>query len=179
LGVFALLLPVGSSAASDEDQGFRWDIVNLDFAAGTVSPGGVASALANDGSKITLTGSGTFERGEDASGGGTWKTFSSAGVLTGSGTYGVTGFVSFALAPGTLGAVDLIGNVADARAGLATLRISYSDGSKGVLVISCHLTGTPDSVFEGITVSKGFTDFWNRVAPVAGVNAGRTAFHVQ
>ncbi len=145
-----------------------------------MSPGGVASALANDGSKITLTGSGTFERGEDASGGGTWKTFSLAGVLTGSGTYKVTGFVSFALAPGTLsGIVDLIGNLADARAGLAILRISYSDGSKGVLAISCNLDGTPDSVFEGITASKGFTDYWNRVAPVDGVNANRTVFHVQ
>ena len=52
LGVFVLLFPIGSRAASDEDREFRWDIINLDFAAGTVSPGGVASALANDGSKL-------------------------------------------------------------------------------------------------------------------------------
>ncbi len=85
------------------------------------------------------------------------------------------------MAPGTPGAlVDLIGDKADARAGLAVLRISYSDGSEGVLVVSCKLpVGTPDSVLEGITASKGFTDFWNRVAPVDGVNANRTVFHVQ
>lgn len=111
------------------------------------------------------------------SGGGTWKTFSSAGVLTESGTYKVTGFVSFTVAPGDFGTgIDLIGNVADAKAGLAVLSISYSDGSK---VVSCHLGGTPNSVFEGITASKGFTDYWNRVAPAPGVNANRTVFHVQ
>ncbi len=183
LGVFALLLPVGSRAASNEEQEFRWDIVSIDFVLGTISAGGVASALANDGSKITLTGSGTFEPGdpEDVSGGGTWKTFNSAGEVTASGTYKVTGFVSFTVAPGALDPredIDLIGNLADARAGLAVLSISYSDGSKGVLVISCRLGATP-SVFEGITASKGFTDFWNRVAPAAAVDANRTLFHVQ
>ncbi len=180
LGVFALLLPVGSRAASDGE--FRWDIINVDFVTGEVSAGGVASALANDGSKITLTGSGTFDRGNsEVSGGGTWNSFPSAGDATG-GTYKVTGFVSFTVAPGDFGTgIDLIGNAADARAGLAVLRISYSDGSEGVLVISCHLpSGTPSSVLEGITASKGFVDYWNRVAPTPGVNAGnRTVFHVQ
>jgi len=38
----------------------RWDIINVDFATGTLSAGGIASARANDNSKITLTGSGTF-----------------------------------------------------------------------------------------------------------------------
>lgn len=178
LGVFALLLPAGSRAASE----FRWDIVSIDFVAGTVSPGGVASALANDGSKIALTGSGTFEPGDfgNVDGGGTWTTFNSAGAVTGSGTYKVTGFVSFTVAPGTPPPlVDLIGDSTDARAGLAFLRIDYSDGRNGVLVVSCHLVGTPDSVFEGITASKGFTDYWNRVAPVGGVDANRTVFHVQ
>ncbi len=182
LGVLTLLFPIGSRAApNDANQEFRWDIVSIDFGAGTVSAGGVASARANDGSTITLTGSGTFERGtSEASGGGTWNIFPSAGDATG-GTYKVTGFVNFTLAPGTLplALIDLIGNAADARAGLVVLRISYSDGSEGVLVVSCHLSGTPNSVFEGITVSKGFTDFWNRVAPVDGVNTNRTVFHVQ
>src|SRR5215472_10758622 len=38
----------------------RWDIVSINFAAFTAEPGGVASATANDGSYITMTGSGTF-----------------------------------------------------------------------------------------------------------------------
>jgi hypothetical protein len=185
LGIFVLFLPVGSRAASVDEQ-FRWDIVSLDFDAGTISAGGVASALANDGSKITLTGSGTFEQGDfedftDVRGGGTWKTFNPAGAVTGSGTYKVVGFVAFVVAPGTFpsGLTDLIGDPADARAGLVILHISYSDGSKGVLLVSCNLVGTPDSVFEGVTASKGFVDYWNRVKPVGGVDANRTLFHVQ
>jgi len=35
-------------------------MINVDFATGTLSAGGIASARANDNSKITLTGSGTF-----------------------------------------------------------------------------------------------------------------------
>jgi hypothetical protein len=45
--------------------------------------------------------------------------------------------------------------------------------------VSCHLVGTPNSVFEGITASKGFVDYWNREAPPPPPgNADRTTFHV-
>ncbi len=64
-------------------------------------------------------------------------------------------------------------------AGLVVLSIAYDDdGSRGILVVSCHLVGTPDSVFEGITAPKGFVDFWNREAPAGGVDANRTVFHI-
>jgi hypothetical protein len=78
--------------------------------------------------------------------------------------------------------VDLIGDPAERSAGLVVLRVAYSDGEQGTLVVSCHLVGTPDSVFEGITASKGFVDYWNREAPVGGFapgNANRTLFHVR
>jgi hypothetical protein len=58
------------------------------------------------------------------------------------------------------------------------LQIAYSDGSTGVLTVSCHLVGTPDTVFEGITTSKGFVTYFSRVPPVPGVDANRTLFHV-
>jgi len=58
------------------------------------------------------------------------------------------------------------------------LRIQYSDGEQGILVVSCHLVGTPDSVFEGITASKGFVTYWNAEPPLPGVDANRTLFHV-
>lgn len=183
-GVAVLMWSVlaSSAAGSGNEQKFRWDIIDVNFATGTLSAGGVASARANDGRKITLTGSGTFEQGEpeDVTGGGNWTTFSPSGTVTGSGTYEVTGFVSFNLAPGAPPLPnDNIGILADNRAGLAVLQIAYSDGSEGVLVVSCHLVGTPDSVFEGITASKGFADFWNREAPPAPPgNANRTTFHV-
>ena len=183
---FALMaLSVGGGAARASDEStVRWDIVSVDFATGTVSAGGMASARANDNSKITVTGSGTFKvedgQFEDATGGGSWMTSSAGGVVTGSGTYGVTGVVRWEQAPGTPPLPnDNIGNRADIRAGLLVLRIRYSDGGKGILVVSCHLVGTPDSVFEGITASKGFVDYWNREAPPPPPgDANRTVFHV-
>ncbi len=173
-----------SFSASASNHHMRWDIIDVNFATGTLSAGGVASARANDGSKITLTGSGTFRSNpgnpQDVAGGGTWETFDAAGTPTGSGTYTVTEFVSFVLAPGTPPLPhDNIGNGADSRAGLVVVEIAYSDGSAGTLVVSCHLVGTSDAVFEGVTASKGFVDFWNREAPPAPPgNANRTTFHV-
>jgi hypothetical protein len=38
--------------------------------------------------------------------------------------------------------------------------------------------GTPDTVFEGVNASKGFVHYYDNVAPVAGVDANRTLFHV-
>lgn len=174
--------PDFNASASNHDM--RWDIIDVNFSTGTLSAGGIASARASDDSKITLTGSGTFRsnRGspQDVTGGGTWTTFSSAGAATGSGTYSVTEFVGFVLAPGTPPLPhDNIGNLADNRAGLLVVRIAYSDGSQGTLVVSCHLVGTPDAVFEGVTASKGFVDYWNREAPPDPPgNANRTTFHV-
>ncbi len=167
----------GVSRADDETI-VRWDIINLPpFCP---APGGNASARANDDSKITVTGSGTFKPGdsEEVTGGGTWQTFSSANISTGSGNYTVRRLVRWDLAPGTI----ICSNdpiPGQRSAGLAILSISYSDGSKGVLVVSCHLNGTPGSVFEGITATKSFVDYWNREAPTDGVNANRTLFHVQ
>jgi hypothetical protein len=51
------------------------------------------------------------------------------------------------------------------------LAIRYSDGSGGIL--SCNLpVGTPASVLEGVTASKGYTDFFNPTT-------GNTVFHIQ
>jgi hypothetical protein len=186
--VLSLLLlgPATTSASANGADHVRWDIISVDFAAGTVSEGGIASALAEDGSMITLTGNGTFVapaggtgRSRAAKGGGTWETFDSVGMSTGSGTYEVTGLVLWEQAPGTPPLpIDLIGDIAEASAGLAVLTIEYSDGERGVLVVSCHLVGTPDSVFEGVNASKGFVHYYDNVTPVNGVDANRTLFHV-
>ncbi len=166
--------PAGLSpnfSASASNHHMRWDIISVDFGTGTVSAGGVASARSNlDLSKITLTGSGTYRSNPG----------NASGAATGSGSYTVTSFVSFTVAPGTFPLThDNIGNAADSRAGLLVVRIAYSDGSEGTLAVSCHIVGTPDAVFEGVTASKGFVDYWNREAPPAPPgNANRTAFHV-
>src|SRR2546428_7875995 len=72
-----------SFSASASNHHMRWDIISVDFGTGTVSAGGVASARANDGSKITLTGSGAYRsnpgNAQDVTGGGTWQTFDASG----------------------------------------------------------------------------------------------------
>ena len=187
---FAVLLAmtVGSRVVRGEAQHVRWDIIRLSLPGATVNPGGQASAKDNLGNTLTLTGSGTFVApagGGGASsavtGGGNWTVTTAAG--SSSGAYWVTGLVRWDEAPGTFPAtVDNIGSPAAFRPGLAVLRIEYSDGSHGILVVSCHGAGTPDTVFEGITASKDYVDFWNRVAPSgtpATANANRTAFHLE
>ncbi len=191
VGVMLLMLLIFTVYARGDREAtkFRWDIISVDFSTGTLSAGGMASARANDCaaaplacSKITLTGSGTFvtEEPEEVTGGGTWQTFDNTGASTGSGNYHVTRLVRFVVAPGTPPLPnDNIGDLADNRAGLVFLSISYDDDSRGVLAVSCHLVGTPGTVFEGITASKGFMDYWNKEAPPAPPgNANRTTFHV-
>src|SRR5262249_30409491 len=134
-----LLLLAGQHRVRANDAKFQWVIVSS------------ASALAVDGTTITLTGTGTFERDdpEAVTGGGTWA------VSTGeSGTFQATSLVRFDLAPGSLSNPAI-------HAGLAFLRVAYSDGSRGILVVSCHLPGTPANVTEGAAASKGFVDYFN------------------
>lgn len=193
-GGILLFLAMGIAARADDAITLRWDLLHVTFMStgNIIDAGGSASALAQDGSKITLTGSGTFQPGdsEDVTGGGTWATFSPAGASTGHGTYEVRRLIRFEGAPGVQAsnAVDHIGDgtLKDNRAGLLAVLISYSDGSKGILFVSCdlpgngpnHIGGAPESMFEGVTASKGFTDYWNHVGPAAGVDSGRTLFHV-
>lgn len=188
LGITVVLLSITAtvSPAFGQAAHVRWDIISLNPPADVIAdPGGIASALANDGSKIVLTGAGTFVAPASGSGtssavtGGTWETFTAGNVSTGNGAYWVMGLVRWEQAPGTPPNFDNIGDPAERSAGLAVLRIQYSDGERGILVVSCQLVGTPASVFEGITASKGFVDYFNRQAPTPGVDANRTLFHVR
>jgi len=170
---------------------YRWDLIHV-TPQGTntvVDAGGVDSDKAADGSQITLTGSGTWlaisghEKSQAVTGGGTWVTFDSSGTnSTGSGTYEVTRLISSEVFPGSNSApgfIDNIGSPEDSRGGLLVLRILYSDGEKGVLTVSCHGPArVPDTVFEGVTVTKGIVGYVDRVKPAPGVDANRTVFHV-
>jgi hypothetical protein len=176
----ALQQALGTPAAAFADGNgtkVRWDIVVAD-APGFVA-GGTAAAFANDGSQIVMTGSGTFgpEGSANVTGGGTWTTSDASGTPTESGTYTATGVVQssavLTTAVANVPSPDTIGNPADARGGLAVLRIAYSDGSEGVLTISCRL-GAADlpAVFEGITATKDVVAYWNQTTH------GFTIFHV-
>ena len=93
-GATLLIVPLACAVYSQSDRDrndrregpeteYRWDLVHIIFSnpSFSVFPGGSDSALANDGSKITLTGQGTFEPREpsEVTGGGTWMTFDAGG----------------------------------------------------------------------------------------------------
>ena len=176
-----VLFAFGNMVPSAAGATFRWDTISLSTPGGvpTINPGGSDYALAADLTTIQIRGHGTFGGGVPPTGGGFWATTGPSGTATG--TFTVIGLVKFDVAPGSLppGTVDNIGDAANARSGLAVLLIKYSDGSGGILIVSCHLpVGSPSGLFEGITATKGYVDYWDRVPPVPGVNANRTDFHV-
>jgi hypothetical protein len=105
------------------------------------------TAMAPDGSTITMAGSGTLTvgPGKIASGGGTFMTSGGA-----SGTWtstAVEGFVSY----GPAGA----GFPPGFTGGEAKLKISLSNGEAGVLTIICVLGSPPAGKMEGINVVLG------------------------
>ena len=153
LMVLPLIFAVFARADDDREvNAFQWVVF---------SDNPPQSAIASDGSKILIVGTGTFVVGEaeQVTGGGTWATFNAIGVATGSGQFRVTRLVKFDLAPGSAPGHPTF------HAGLAFLRIVYDDGSEGVLVVSCSLNffgpTTPPSVPEGFSASKGFVDYWH------------------
>ena len=183
LGGVLLLLTTFAGAASGQAQHVRWDIISTTGVPPTpVNPGGHASATAaNGGDTITLTGSGTFVAAASGggsgavTGGGTWTTTSG-----GSGTYTVTRLVSWQPAneQANVGFIDNIDEGTRTN-GTAVLQIAFSDGSTGVLTVGCHGPGAPPGIFEGIATTKGFKTYYTVPAPVAGVDFGRTLFHVR
>lgn len=166
----------GSDTGNNGASKFRWDLLNIDLSTNppTILPGGVNSSLAQDGSRITLTGTGMFVvpatggPSSAVSGGGTWTTTDPSGTKTGSGNYTVVRLVRFDernTVP--FGANDGIGNIEDIRGGLAFLTVAFDDGTQGVLAISCNEDGDPIN-FEGITTSKGSVYYWNQQKPPVG-----------
>jgi hypothetical protein len=182
VGAAVMLFTTFASAASTGGaQHVRWDIISTTgIPPAPINPGGHASAMAPDGDTITLMGSGHFVApasggGSGAvDGGGTWSTSG------GSGTYAVTALVSWERAndQANVGFVDNIDEGTRTN-GTAVLKIAFSDGSSGVLTVGCHGPGAPPGIFEGIATTKGFKTYYNVPAPVSGVDAGRTLFHVR
>jgi hypothetical protein len=190
VGVALLLVAASAPSAFAKAEHVRWDLISLNFAPPlTISAGGHASARAIDNSKITLTGSGTFvapggnrHTSSAVTGGGNWTICNPAATVCESGTYEVTGLVRWDRAPFAPGGppprTDVIDH-GEPSTGLAVLRIAYSDGDHGTLVVSCEGVTSPSNMFEGITATKGFVDYWHPEAPAPGVDANRTLFHVR
>ena len=177
---FIILMTAAVPLVSAQAAHVRWDIISVDFGPPvSLNPGGEASATASDTSCITITGSGTFvapASGRSSSavtGGGTWTVFAPSGAngtvpatcgttVTATGTFKVTGLVRWEQSnPQPSSLIDNVGNINEAFGGLAALRIAYSDGTTGVLTISCNaMPLDPFSVFEGMIASKGVVQYW-------------------
>jgi len=178
-------LPVVQGSAADH---VRWDIIHMNptTTPATLSAGGVAFASASNPStlSIRLTGSGTFVgpasggTSGGVTGGGTWETFSGT-TSTGSGTYEVTELVSWQFARFGLGTFNDVIDDGTAANGNAGLRIRYSDGSEGTLGIGCEGPGPNIGIVEGVIATKDHVTYWNAQAPVGGVDANRTLFHIR
>ncbi len=175
-----------SQGASPGAAHVRWDIISVDISITTISPGGVAFALATNPNtlRIRLTGFGTFVApasggpSSAVTGGGTWETFDGS-VSTGRGRYEVTGLASWEFANFQApGLIDLIGDTNERANGNAVLRIKYSDGSRGTLGIGCHGPGAPNGIVEGVIATKDFVTYWSAEPPTPTVDANRTVFHV-
>jgi hypothetical protein len=165
----------------------RWDIQSFNAATTppTSSPGGFAIASARNPStlSIKLTGSGTFVgpasggTSSGVTGGGTWETFSGT-TLTGSGTYEVVELVSWTFSTFQTGTfIDNIDHGTRAN-GVAVFRIRYSDGNDGILGVGCDGPNAPPGTLEGVIASKSSVTYWDAQAPVGGVDANRTIFHI-
>jgi hypothetical protein len=165
----------------------RWDTVNVDPqpTGPIITAGGQDYARAATAERITWTGTGTFRPGAPraVTGGGAFALQGPQGQAVSSGTFRVTELVSWVSAPGTFPAtnVDRVGDLADARTGLATLKVAYSDGRQGIIVVSCRQADTPGPVFEGMIGTHGVETYFSHEFAVAAptfVNANRTVFHV-
>ncbi len=189
--MLCLLALCGASLARGQDK-LRWDMISVQFRAPSapniLSAGGADSAVNNDAAgmpklRITITGSGTFSPWDptDVTGGGDYTIRNLKGDVVDSGSYTVTALVSWTLDSPQLPAnVNNVtnGSAEDFRNGLAIFRIAYTDGSKGILVVSCAGPGATENPYEGISVIKGLVHFQVPVAPVANVDANRTVFVV-
>jgi hypothetical protein len=191
----AACAPTGSSAPAASAPQVRWDFVKLLAATPiTFGAGGSGVATAEDGSRMTLTGSGTFRpppsSPNDVTGGGTWNLIDQQGVSAGSGTYTVKTLIYWTPGSGTFPTttnVDKIGEIAQTITGFAVLRVSYSNGKQGILALSSHLPmKVPDAVFNGMVASMGVVLFWNhqKISPPPlsmtdpHKDENRTVFHV-
>ncbi len=98
-----------------------------------------------------------------------------AATVCTSGTHAVTGLVRWDREPGkSLPPVITNDTIDDGTltAGPFVLRIAYSDGSNGTLVVSCNLPPGNPQMFDGITATKDVVDYWRHTG-------GVTLFHVR
>jgi hypothetical protein len=199
IGVCLFAIGATFSFAQTDDGYYFWETLGVTVDEDGVfvySRDGVAYARAFDNSTIRISGSGRFGPGLDdpVEGGGSWATFDKQGAPTGMGEFTVTGLVSWTEAPGIdptdpafyrdpiLEEFGLDGTAW--RAGLAVLTVEFADElgnvvDTGTLIVSCSLpVDSPPAVVEGLAVTKGYTLFYDVIAPVPDNGFSYTLFYL-
>ena len=146
LGIGLGLVVASSGAAlaanaSDNHAAYTWVV-------GAVPAGSSDTAMAPDGSTVTLMGSGMLQAGPggSASGGGSYAMSSG-----GSGTWTVNRVLDFV----SYGSGAAQGLPANLFGGQAKLSVHLSNGADGVLTIFCELGSPPAGHMEGVTLILG------------------------
>ena len=142
MGLIGVSPGLASAANADENHAsYVWVV-------GAVPAGSSDTAIAPDGSTITLNGSGMLQAGpgHSASGGGSYSMSSGS-----SGTWTVTGMLGFV----SYGSGSAQGLPPEVFGGQARLRVHLSNGSDGVLTIFCELGSPPSGHMEGVTLILG------------------------
>jgi hypothetical protein len=158
LAVGLLLALSGPAAASDANGNHNSYV----WVVGADGPPFTETAIAPDGSTITMGGQGVLTAGPSntASGGGTYS------LSTGrSGTWtvtGVQGFVSYGEA--------IPQDIPGAFGGETKLNVSLDNGTSGVLTITCLLGLPPAGKVEGITVILGSGGQYTKPVAESGDN---------
>ena len=158
--VAAFVVPSGTALATDANGNHATYV----WVVGATTPSD--SAMAPDGSTITMRGHGmlTAGPGGSATGGGS---FTTSGGASGHWTAtDVEGFVSYGSAGPPLPPA-LTG-------GEAKLKVTLSNGQTGVLTITCLLGSPPTSKMEGITLILGAGSSAEYTKPVP--ESGTTVF---
>lgn len=135
-------VPAMATGAEDNHANYIWVV-------GAVPPTSSDTAMAPDGSTITMKGQGALMAGPAsfANGGGTY-TKSDGG---GSGTWKATALLSFV----SYGSGAAQGLPAAFTGGEAKLHVSLSNGQDGTLTIFCVLGSPPGGKMEGIQLILG------------------------
>ncbi|HLQ35391.1 MAG TPA: hypothetical protein VK457_22100 [Chloroflexota bacterium] len=130
-----------AASAGENHAAYMWVV-------GAVPAGSSDTAMAPDGSTVTLKGHGVLQAGpgSSANGGGTYSMSSG-----GSGTWTVTGMLGFV----SYGSGAAQGLPADFFGGETKLRVHLSNGADGVLTITCELGSPPAGHMEGVTLILG------------------------
>ncbi len=139
--LLAALPSTGFAAGASENHAVYTWVVGVD-------PPFTNTAIAPDGSTITVSGSGALQAGpgHTASGGGTYALSSG-----GSGNWTVTGMLGFV----SYGNATPQGLPANLFGGETKLRIQLDNGTDGVLTITCVLGVPPPAKTEGVAVVLG------------------------